>query len=92
MSSEKFINDKNLKKLDRKLQLVIDRIGIDKKTEDEVFDKYTLSAFERLISKRIIDTLDFPISTGKEGNVFRATTPEKKICCSKSLPSFNIDF
>lgn len=83
MSSEKFINDKNLKKLDRKLQLVIDRIGIDKKTEDEVFDKYTLSAFERLISKRIIDTLDFPISTGKEGNVFRATTPEKKFVAVK---------
>ena len=83
MSSEKFIKDKRLRELDRQLHSLIDRIGLDKKTEDEVFDKYTLLAFERLISQKVIDTLDFPISTGKEGNVFRATTPDKKFVAVK---------
>jgi len=83
MSSEKFIKEKELKKLDRELHSIIDRIGLDKKTEDEVFDKFTLLVFDKLISQRIIDTLDFPISTGKEGNVFRATTPDKKFVAVK---------
>ncbi len=83
MSSEKFIKDKKLKELDRQLHSIIDRVGLDRKTEDEVFDKYTLNAFERLISQRVIETLDFPISTGKEGNVFRATTPDRKFVAVK---------
>ncbi len=83
MSSEKFIKDKKLRELDRQLHSIINRIGLDKKTEGEVFDKYTLQAFERLISQKVIDTLDFPISTGKEGNVFRATTPDKKFVAVK---------
>jgi RIO kinase 1 len=45
----------------------------DKKTYDEVFDKNTLLTLYKLISKGVISTLDYPISTGKEGNVFRAT-------------------
>ena len=78
MSSENFLDDKKLKKLDNKLQKIISRSGIDKKTEDEVFDKYTLLTIGKLISDRVIDIIDFPISTGKEGNVFRAITPDKK--------------
>jgi len=78
MSSDDFLDKKRLKKLDLKLQSVISRTGIDKRTADEVFDKYTLSTIEKLISNRIIDIIDFPISTGKEGNVFRAVTPDKK--------------
>lgn len=78
MSSDDFLDDKRLKKLDKKLQSLISRIGLDRKTQDEVFDKSTLSVLEKLISNRIIDILDFPISTGKEGNVFLAVTPNKK--------------
>jgi RIO kinase 1 len=78
MSSDDFLDDKRLKKLDKKLQNLIDRIGLDRKTQDEVFDKSTLSVLEKLISDRIIDILDFPISTGKEGNVFLGLTPNKK--------------
>ena len=51
MSSEKFLDDKRLKKLDRELQSLIGRIGIDRKTRDEVFDKATLHTFEKLISE-----------------------------------------
>jgi len=78
MSSDKFLDKKNLKRLDRELEALIGRIGLDRKTQDEVFDKQTLSTFEKLISDRVIDIVDFPISTGKEGNVFRGVTPDKK--------------
>jgi RIO kinase 1 len=83
MSSDKFLDKKSLKKLDRELESLISKIGTDRKTQDEVFDKSTLHTFEKLISGRVIDIVDFPISTGKEGNVFRAVTPEKKIVAIK---------
>src|SRR4030042_1552098 len=83
MFSERFLDDKSLKKIDKKFQQIINRTGIDRKTQDEVFDKYTLSTIEKLISDKIIDMLDFPISTGKEGNVFRAITPKKKFVAIK---------
>jgi RIO kinase 1 len=83
MSSEKFLDDKRLKKLDKQLESLISRIGVDRKTQDEVFDKKTLHTFEKLFSDRVIDILDFPISTGKEGNVFRGLTPNKKYVAVK---------
>ena len=83
MSSDDFLDKKRLKKLDREVESLISRIGIDRKTQDEVFDKSTLHTFEKLISDRVIDILDFPISTGKEGNVFRGTTPDKKFVAVK---------
>jgi RIO kinase 1 len=45
------------------------------KIESEVFDKGTLLDLQKLIKKGILQTVDYPISTGKEANVFRATTP-----------------
>lgn len=45
------------------------------KVENEVFDKETLKVLSRIIKKGLIKSLDYPISTGKEANVFRATTP-----------------
>jgi len=83
MSSENFLDKKSLKKLDRERESLISRIGIDRKTQDEVFDKATLHIFEKLISGKVIDILDFPISTGKEGNVFRGITPDKKFVAIK---------
>ena len=78
MSSDYFLDEKRTKKLDKEMQLMLNRIGIDRKTQDEVFDKSTLLSLEKLISNRVIDTLDFPISTGKEGNVFRGISSDKK--------------
>jgi len=83
MSSEKFLDKKTLKKLDEKLQFLISKDGLDRKTQDEVFDKSALKILEKLISNRILKILDFPISTGKEGNVFRGVTPEKKLVAVK---------
>jgi len=48
----------------------------DRKTLDEVFDQATLLVLFKFISNGYIETLDYPISTGKEGNVFHATTPQ----------------
>lgn len=48
----------------------------DRKTYDEVFDKSTLLILYKMITKGVIETLDYPVSTGKEGNVFRATSVE----------------
>ena len=76
MSSEDVFDSKLSKKFDKKIQEIIDRIGLDRKTQDEVFDTSTLHTIEKLISSRVIDMIDFPISTGKEGNVFRAKTPD----------------
>ncbi len=42
------------------------------KTEGEVFEKATYEALYKLMSQGAIEVFDFPISTGKEGNVFRA--------------------
>src|SRR4030042_3995390 len=92
MFSERFLDDKSLKKIDKKFQQIINRTGIDRKTQDEVFDKYTLSTIEKLISDKIIDILDFPISTGKEGNVFRAITPKKKFVAVKIYRTSNLTF
>jgi len=47
-----------------------------RKTYDEVFDQLTLLNIYKLIINKHIDTLDYPISTGKEANVFAGTTPE----------------
>ncbi len=46
------------------------------KIESEVFDKPMLILLAKLMKKGIFLTLDYPISTGKEANVFRATTQE----------------
>ncbi|HHH77784.1 MAG TPA: serine protein kinase RIO [Thermoplasmatales archaeon] len=41
------------------------------RTEGEVFDKSTLMILMKLMNRGVVDIIDFPISTGKEGNVFR---------------------
>jgi RIO kinase 1 len=44
---------------------------------DEFFDHATLVTISRLVNQGQFDTLDYPISTGKEGGVFRATKGEE---------------
>lgn len=48
----------------------------DRKTLDEVFDRSTLLILYKFISNGYLETIDYPISTGKEANVFHATTPQ----------------
>ncbi len=49
--------------------------GESRKLRDEFFDHSTLLAVSRLITQGQFEALDHPIATGKEGGVFRATTP-----------------
>lgn len=46
------------------------------KNESEVFDLRTMKTLSKLINDGYLDTVDFPVSTGKEANVFRGTTPD----------------
>ncbi|MEM3555239.1 MAG: serine protein kinase RIO [Candidatus Micrarchaeia archaeon] len=48
-----------------------------KKIESYVFDKYTLLVLWEMLNKKIIESLDYPVASGKEAVVFRATTGEK---------------
>ncbi len=54
------------------------RTGDERKVLGEVFDRETLLAIYKLMTDGYIETVEFPISTGKEGNVFMALTPEDK--------------
>ncbi len=57
---------------EEKEQYVKDKIKIpDRKTYQEVFDKSTLKVLYELMTNGFIDTLEHPISTGKEAKVFK---------------------
>ena len=51
------------------------RGDLDRKTEGEVFDRQTLMVLHKFLTHGVLRSLDFPIATGKEANVFRGTTP-----------------
>ncbi len=72
------IDEKRLRKLESKVLAYRIRIkdADQRKIYDEVFDESTLLTIYGMMSSGILNTLDFPIATGKEGNVFRATTAD----------------
>jgi RIO kinase 1 len=92
MSSDELLDDKWLKKLDRQTQRILDRVVFNRKTFGEVFDKQTLLLLGKLISDKIIDQVDFPISTGKEANIFRGTTPENEFVAIKIYRTSTMTF
>src|SRR2546421_6648280 len=47
-----------------------------RKTYDEVFDHAARLTIAERITDGVISTLDYPVSTGKEANVFHATGPD----------------
>jgi len=62
---------------EEKEQYVKDKIKIpDRKTYQEVFDHSTLMVLYGLMSDGFIDTLEHPISTGKEAKVFKGLQPD----------------
>lgn len=61
---------------DRMVKKLPQREGKDRRTEGEVFDNLTLMTLHKLLLHGALKSLDFPVSTGKEANVFRGTTPE----------------
>lgn len=59
-------------------ELKTNRTGDEKQTEDEVFDKQTLLVIYDFMTGGLIDSVHYPISTGKEGNVFYVTDEENE--------------
>lgn len=58
--------------LERELEKIrVKQRGLeDRKVLDQVFDKETLLAIYKMMTDGVIETVECPISTGKEGNVF----------------------
>jgi len=50
--------------------------GQHRKLLDEFFDHSTLLAVSRLMHRGLFESVDYPVSTGKEGGVFRATSAD----------------
>jgi RIO kinase 1 len=92
MSSDELLNDKWLKKLDLQTQDILDRLVSDRRTFGEVFDRQTLLRLGKLISDKIINQMDFPLSTGKEANLFRGTTPEHTFVAIKIYRTSTMTF
>jgi RIO kinase 1 len=69
--------------VERKLSGLPRPEGKDRRTWDGVFDNRTLMTLYRLFSTGVLDAMDFPVSTGKEADVFRASTPEGTLVCVK---------
>ena len=89
---EKLLDDRWLKRIDRTSQELARHIGADRKTFGEVFDKNTLLRLSKLFSDGTLQQLDFPISTGKEANLFRAITPEGTYVAIKIYRTSNLTF
>ena len=53
--------------------LKTNRTGDERQTDAEVFDRRTLLTIYDLMTAGYVDAVHYPISTGKEGNVFYAT-------------------
>jgi len=87
-------NDNLLKDLDAKIDAwrMRDKDDDDRKVMDEVFDLPTLKLFNKLISNKRLGTLDFPVSTGKEGKVFHGTGVEGEALAVKVYRISNTTF
>lgn len=55
----------------------------ERKSYDEVFSRENLMRIYKVFSDGYVDRFDFPVSTGKEGNVFRATAPDGTLVAVK---------
>jgi RIO kinase 1 len=75
------VDDKKLRRMDSKIDSWRMRVkdADDRKTLDEVFDRETLLSVYKMFKDGIIDTVEFPISTGKEGNVFLCSGPDGSV-------------
>lgn len=56
--------------------LKTNKTGDEHQTDGEVFDNQTLMTIYDFMTSGLIESVHYPISTGKEGNVFYATDPD----------------
>src|SRR5256885_640565 len=82
----------------RQLEIQVDALRTSekdsesRKTYDEVFDHAALLTIADLITDGVISTLDYPVSTGKEANVFHATGPDGRAKAVKIYRIANATF
>lgn len=68
--------DKVYRTIDRLSAELPGRIGKDFATWGQVFDAPTVMTLHRYLRNDVLKSLDYPVSTGKEANVFKATSGE----------------
>jgi RIO kinase 1 len=75
------VDEKKLRRMDIEIDSWRLRVkdADDRKTLDEVFDRETLMSVYKMFKDGIIESVEFPISTGKEGNVFLCSGPEGSV-------------
>ena len=69
-----------------------DKDSSGRKTLDEVFDENTLITIYKLMTRGVLERLDFPISTGKEGNVFLGMTGDNERVAVKIYRTSNATY
>ncbi len=57
----------------------LNRLNVDRKTSDLVFDERTLKALYDIMHHESIDYIDYPVSSGKESVVFKAYRKGKPV-------------
>src|SRR3990170_4635179 len=72
------VKDRELELLHRQVDALRTRTKASpsRKTYDQVFAHPALLNLAKLISEGVLATLDYPVSTGKEANVFHGTGPD----------------
>lgn len=63
--------------------LKTNKTGDERQTDAEVFDKQTLLVIYDFMTAGLIDSVHYPVSTGKEGNVFYVTDKDGDPCALK---------
>ena len=88
------IDDRALQQLERQIDSWRVRVkdSDERKTYDEVFDKQTLLLLAKLMSDGVLRSVDYPVSTGKEGNVFHGTDPDGSALALKIYRVSNATF
>jgi len=88
------LDDHALQQLERKIDSWRHRVrdANERKTYDEVFDQRTLLLLAKMINDGVLATVDYPVSTGKEGNVFHATARDGSALALKIYRVSNATF
>jgi RIO kinase 1 len=77
---------------DLKLTRTFEHSAEGRKVMDEVFDRRTIMSIYKLMKMGLVDHLDFPISTGKEANVFRVVDEDGDLFALKIFRTTNSSF
>jgi RIO kinase 1 len=75
--------DKVYRQVDRASREIPGRVGRDMKTWGEVFDAPTVMSLHKMLRSGVIKSIDYPLKTGKEANVFKGTMEDGEDCAIK---------